>query len=92
MQDLVNGRETMPRVPVDGRRQFSGLDALMGSVLSGRLPYQGFQRIAPNSFVLAGSYPMAQPQSPWDGGGSVTETPAESKARGAAEALWPDLK
>jgi hypothetical protein len=79
------------RVPVDGRKQFNGTEALLGSVMSGRLPYGGFEQIGPGRYVLAGSYPMAQSQSPWDGGGSVAAEVPQRQPQSAASAIWPDL-
>ena len=86
----------MPTVPIDGRRQFSTTDVILGNVSLGRAPFAGVEQIGPDRYVLANSWPTprasgysATPISP-SGGWASSPAPAP-KPMTPARALWPNL-
>jgi hypothetical protein len=81
----------MPNVPIDGRPQFSLADVAVNVGL-GRARFDGFEQIAPDRYVVAGSWPTPRPSPPTSGAPSplVASSPAP-KPKSPGQALWPHL-
>jgi hypothetical protein len=81
----------MPRVPVDGRRQYPKLAVEIVNALNGREPTAGVQEQVGDRYILD-RFPPASRAS--YGSGS-TLPPLEPKAaapKSAAQMLWPNWK
>jgi hypothetical protein len=75
-------------VPVDGRKQFSQLQVILANTSLGRMPLAGVERIGPDAYVAAGSWPTPRPVS--TGPSSIPE-PEPERPKTPASALWPHL-
>jgi hypothetical protein len=80
-------------VPVDGRPQFSLTDVAVNVGL-GRARFDGFEQIAPDRYVVAGSWPAPRPSQPTSGAPSplAASSPAPDRPKSPASALWPHLR
>jgi hypothetical protein len=81
----------MPTTPVDGRRQFSQTEVILGNVALGRAPMAGVQQIGPDRYVLAGSWPTPRPVSSGPVSGPVSSA-SDDRPMTPARALWPNLR
>jgi hypothetical protein len=60
--------------------------------MAGLKPYAGFKQIAPDRYVLAGSFPVATPMpTPTSFSSGVAASAAPDRPKTAANALWPNL-
>jgi hypothetical protein len=78
----------MATVPVDGRRQFDGLSVMMANHSLGRAPLAGVERIGPDAYVLAGSWPAPRTVST---GPSSRPEPEPERPKTPGQILWPNL-
>jgi hypothetical protein len=83
----------MATVPVDGRRQFSQLDVVIANsqlAISqpGRMPLAGVEKIGPDMYVEAGSWPVPRPVST---GPSFRPEPEPERPKTPGQILWPNL-
>jgi len=79
-------------VPVDGRRQFSATEVMLGNYSLGRPLMAGVEPIGGDRYVVSGSWPAPKAATGFSGATVASGmSPAPDRPMTPGRAIWPNL-